>query len=67
MVQGYSGRFRSTLPSRDGERPDFNRQKSPAHHNDDDDMIALREENAQLRELVVRLSRIVARNALERK
>lgn len=68
MGQGYPGRYRPTLPRRDGTRLDnFDKQPSPTHHNDDGDMTALREENAQLRDLVVRLSRIVARNALDRK
>ncbi len=67
MGQGYPGRHRHTLPSREGVRLDFDKQLSPHHHADDNDLVALREENAQLRELVVRLSRIVARNALERK
>lgn len=68
MGQGYPRRYRHTLPGHDGvRRDDFDKQLSPAHHNDDHDIVALREENAQLRDLVVRLSRIVARNALERK
>ena len=67
MSQGYPGRYRSTHPSREGVRLDFDKQLSSHHRVDDNDLVALREENAQLRELVVRLSRIVARNALERK
>jgi hypothetical protein len=68
MGQGYPGRDRLTLPSRDGTRLDnFDTPPSSPHHHDDDDMTALRAENAQLRDLVVRLSCIVARNALNRK
>ena len=33
----------------------------------DDDLDALREENKQLRELVIQLSKLVVRNVLERK
>jgi hypothetical protein len=66
MGQGYPGRH--TLPNRRSVRlDDFEKQLATHNHADDDDIIALREENAQLRELVVRLSRIVARSALERK
>jgi hypothetical protein len=34
---------------------------------DDFDLTALRDENRQLRELVIQLSKIVVRNAMERK
>jgi hypothetical protein len=67
MGQGYPGRYRSALPSREGVRLDFDKQPSPHQRADDNDLAALRAENAQLRDLVVRLSRIVARNALDRK
>jgi hypothetical protein len=68
MSQGYPERYRHKLQSRDGVRFDnFDKQLSPKPHGADDDLNALREENAQLRDLVVRLSRIVARNVLDRK
>lgn len=68
MSQGYPRRSRDTMPAKSGLRlDDFDKQLSLPHHNDDDDIDALREENAQLRDLVVRLSHLVVRNALERK
>jgi hypothetical protein len=36
-------------------------------YSDDDELDSLREENRQLKELVVHLSKLVARNVLERK
>jgi hypothetical protein len=36
-------------------------------YTDDDELGALREENKQLRELVIQLSKLVVRNVLERK
>lgn len=68
MSQGYPRRYRDTMSTSSGLRlDDFDKHLSTTHHNDDDDIDALREENAQLRDLVVRLSQIVARNALDRK
>jgi hypothetical protein len=68
MVQGHPRRSGDTTPPRDGLRlENFDKRLSATHHNDDEDLVALRQENAQLRALVVRLSRIVVRNALDRK
>jgi hypothetical protein len=44
-----------------------NRRDHAARHFDDDELVALRDENIQLRELVIQLSKLVIRNALEHK
>ena len=41
--------------------------RDPARRSDDNDLLALREENRQLRELVIQLSRLVIRNVVDRK
>ena len=53
----------------DGTEPDRFRpgDRVPARRSDDVDLLALREENRQLRELVIQLSRLVIRNVVERK
>jgi len=48
--------------------PHFDHHRhNAAAHLDDDELIALRDENNQLRELVIQLSKLVIRNALEHK
>lgn len=48
-------------PSHDGERD------TAADRSENDDLAALRDENRQLRELVIQLSKLVIRNVLEHK
>lgn len=69
MSQGYPERYRDTDSRGDGLRlrDSGARLSQPTHPHNDDDIASLREENAQLRKLIVKLSRIVVRNALDRK
>ena len=50
-------------------RPDIDSRRGGAApiHQSDDDLDALREENKQLRELVIQLSKLVIRNVADRK
>ena len=47
--------------------PDCHRDQSAARGDDDPDLQSLRQENARLRELVVRLSSLVIKSIAERK
>ena len=47
--------------------PDRHRDRSPARYGDDPDLQSLRQENAQLRELVVRLSSLVIKTIADQK
>ena len=47
--------------------PDCHSEQSPARYGDDSDLQSLRQENARLRELVVRLSSLVIKTIADQK